>query len=143
MAELAPPVRALLEGPSYAHIATVLPDGSPHSVPIWVGLEGDRVAFLTGPGSRKARNIAQDPRVAISVTDREQPFTMATVRGRVTERLEGDEAWEVIDRISAVYTGPRTPGTKTGWSSWSSRSTSRPPPTEEDRTECSLPFHTQ
>ena len=141
MAELAPPVRALLEGPSYAHIATVLPDGSPHSVPIWVGLEGDRVAFLTGPGSRKARNIAQDPRVAISVTDREQPFTMATVRGRVTERLEGDEAWEVIDRISAVYTGrpyPRDEDRVVFLVEPEHVTTA--PPTEEDRTECSLPI---
>jgi PPOX class probable F420-dependent enzyme len=105
MIELPGAVRVLLEGPNYAHLATILPDGSPHSVPLWVGLEGDRVAFLTGPSSRKARNIARDPRVAISVVDRDQPFTMATIRGRVVERLEGDKAWEVVDRISAVYIG--------------------------------------
>jgi nitroimidazol reductase NimA-like FMN-containing flavoprotein (pyridoxamine 5'-phosphate oxidase superfamily) len=38
-------------------------------VPVWVGLEGDRVAFFTQPGSRKAQNLARDPRVAISLTD--------------------------------------------------------------------------
>jgi len=105
MTRLQPAVRALLEGPNQAHLASLLPDGSPHSVPLWVGLEGDQIAFLTGPSSRKARNIAQDPRVAISLTDREQPFRMATIRGRVTERLEGDKAWEAIDRISTVYIG--------------------------------------
>ncbi len=105
MTALDPGVTALLEGPNYAHLATILPDGSPHSVPLWVGVEGDRVAFLTGPESRKARNIARDPRVALSVTDHEQPFTMATIRGRVTARLDGERAWEIIDRISAVYTG--------------------------------------
>jgi PPOX class probable F420-dependent enzyme len=105
MTQLQPAVKSLLEGPNYAHLATVLPDGSPHSVPLWVGLEGGQIAFLTDPKSRKARNVAHDPRVAISLTDREQPFTMATIRGRVTGRLDGDEAWEIIDRISTVYTG--------------------------------------
>jgi PPOX class probable F420-dependent enzyme len=105
MTSLPPAVQALLTGPNYAHLATLLPDGSPHSVPLWVDVEGERVAFLTGPGSRKARNIARDPRVAISVTAFEQPFIMATIRGRVTGRLEGDNAWKVIDRIATVYTG--------------------------------------
>lgn len=105
MTELPPAVKALIEGPNYAHLASILADGSPHSVPLWVGLEGDRIAFLTGPNSRKAHNVARDPRVAISVIDRDQPFTMAAIRGRVTERLEGEQAWEIADRISAVYTG--------------------------------------
>ena len=60
MTGLEPHVRALLEAPNYAHLATVLPDGSPHSVPLWVGLEGDHIVFLTGPDSRKARNIDHD-----------------------------------------------------------------------------------
>ncbi|HSS11859.1 MAG TPA: PPOX class F420-dependent oxidoreductase [Acidimicrobiales bacterium] len=105
MTRLHPAVKALLAGPNYAHLATLLPDGPPHSAPLWVDVEGDRLAFLTGPRSRKARNIERDPRVAISVTDREQPFTMATIRGRVTGRLDGENAWKVIDRISTVYTG--------------------------------------
>jgi PPOX class probable F420-dependent enzyme len=105
MTELPTDVKALLHGPNVGHLATLLPNGSPHSVPLWVDVEGDQVAFLTGPDSRKARNIQGDPRVAISVTDQEQPFTMAMIRGRVTGRLEGDKAWRVIDRISTVYTG--------------------------------------
>jgi PPOX class probable F420-dependent enzyme len=98
-------VRTLLDGPNVAHLATLLPDGAPHNVPVWVDLEGDRVAFLTGPDSRKALNIERDPRVAISITDRDQPFTMATVQGRVTAVLDGDPAWEIIDRISQKYIG--------------------------------------
>jgi PPOX class probable F420-dependent enzyme len=86
-------------------VATVLPDGAPHSVPVWIGMEGDRIAFLTSPGSRKARNLAREPRLAISITDREQPYAMAELRGRVSERLEGAAAWAVIDRLSHKYTG--------------------------------------
>lgn len=109
MAELSNQVRALFDGPNYAHVATVLPDGAPHTVPTWVALEGDRIAFLTGPTSRKARNLERDPRVAVSVTDQANPFVMATVRGEVAERLEGDAAWEVIDRISHKYIGQPYP----------------------------------
>lgn len=109
MARLPDAVRALFNGPAYAHVATVLPDGGPHSIPVWVGVEGDRIAFLTHPESRKARNIAKEPRVAFSVTVHDQPFTMAQVRGRVTGRLEGGEAFEVIDRIARKYTGAPYP----------------------------------
>ena len=105
MTSLPDDVRALFEGPNYAHVATLMPDGAPHSVPVWAGVEDGRIAFLTSPGSRKARNLARDPRVAISVTVHDRPFTMASVRGRVSEPLEGDPAWEIIDRLAHKYTG--------------------------------------
>lgn len=97
--------RELVAGPHVAHLATVLPDGAPHSVPLWVSWEGDRLAFLTGPHSRKARNVARDPRVSVSVTHTEQPWLMATLFGRVARVLDGDAGWAVVDRISHQYTG--------------------------------------
>lgn len=106
---LEPDVRRLLNTTAVAHLATVLPDGSPHSVPLWVGTEGDRIAILTGPGSRKARNLRRDPRVALSLAPPDDPFTPLIVRGQVVEWLEGDAAWEVIDRISTRYTGQPYP----------------------------------
>jgi Pyridoxamine 5'-phosphate oxidase len=43
-------VRRLLERPNYAHIATLLPNGAPHSVPVWIDVEGpDEVVILTSP----------------------------------------------------------------------------------------------
>lgn len=54
-------VRALLAGRAFAHLATVLPDGSPHSVPVWIDVdENDRLVMFTQTGSRKARNIERD-----------------------------------------------------------------------------------
>ncbi|GAA1553511.1 PPOX class F420-dependent oxidoreductase [Dactylosporangium maewongense] len=109
MPELDADVARLVEDVNYAHIATLLPDGSPHSVPVWIDREGDRLAVLTGPGSRKARNVARDPRVAISIIDHAQPYATALIRGRVTEVLDGDDAWRVIDRIAVKYTGAPYP----------------------------------
>ena len=102
-------VRALFEAANYAHLATVLLGGGPHTVPVWAGLEDGKIAFLTSPDSRKARSLAADPRVAISVTDHDNPYAMAQVRGRVTAPLDGPEAWAIIDRLSRRYTGQPYP----------------------------------
>ena len=104
MAALPDEVRALLEARNFAHLATALPDGSPHSVPVWIGVEGDHVVFFTQPGSRKARNLEREPRVAISLVDRENPYRSAQLRGRVVGTVEGAEALEIIDRLSVKYT---------------------------------------
>jgi PPOX class probable F420-dependent enzyme len=98
-------VRGLLAGPNIAHIATLLPDGSPHSVAVWAGLEGDRAYFFTQERSRKARNLRSDPRVAISMVDRNNPYATGWLRGRVVETLEGEEALRLIDALAMKYTG--------------------------------------
>jgi PPOX class probable F420-dependent enzyme len=108
-AELTPEVRALFEGANFGHVATLMPSGAPHSVAVWVGLEGDRIAFFTQPASQKALNLGRDPRVAISITDHESPYKTARVRGRVVETLEGEAALEVIDRLANRYTGKPFP----------------------------------
>ena len=109
MTQLPDDVRRLFKGPNYAHIATTLPDGGPHSVPVWIGLHGEHIAFFTQPQSRKARNLERDPRVAISIVDFEQPYRMAQVRGRVASTLEGEDALAVIDVLSVKYTGQPFP----------------------------------
>ncbi|KAA9378222.1 PPOX class F420-dependent oxidoreductase [Microbispora amethystogenes] len=102
---LDPDVRRAFDGTSLAHLATVLPDGSPHTVPLWAGTHGDHLVFLTGPHSRKARNLRRDPRVALSLAPADNPFQPVIVRGRVVRWLEGDAAWEIIDQISEKYIG--------------------------------------
>ncbi len=101
-------VRELFAGRNYAHLATTGPKG-PTSVPVWVDVEGDRLVFFTQRGSRKALNIGRDPRVALSVVDRDDPYRQADVRGRVVERLEGDAAIAAMDRLSQKYIGAPVP----------------------------------
>jgi PPOX class probable F420-dependent enzyme len=98
-------VRALLAAPNLAHIATLVPDGAPHTVPVWVDVQDDHIRFLTSPGSRKARNLARDPRLALSVADRERPNVMAHVRGRIVGQVDGEEGWAIIDAMSERYIG--------------------------------------
>lgn len=83
-------------------------------VPVWIGTHGDHVAILTGPDTRKARNLRSDPRVALSLTPADNPFQPVIVRGRVVEWLEGDAAWEIVDQISTKYTGGPTRAASSG-----------------------------
>ncbi|MEU5868828.1 PPOX class F420-dependent oxidoreductase [Nonomuraea sp. NPDC047529] len=103
--KLDPDVRGVLDGTPIAHLATLLPDGAPHSVPIWIGTHGDHVVILTGPRSRKALNLRRDPRVALSLTPVGNPFQPVLIRGRVVEWIEGEAGWEIVDRIAEKYIG--------------------------------------
>lgn len=106
---LDPDVRRVLGGASIAHLATVLPDGSPHTTPVFVGAHGDRIVFFTGPGKRKACNLRRDPRLALSIAPVDNPFQPVVIRGRVVEWIEDDAAWQIIDRLAAKYTGAPYP----------------------------------
>jgi PPOX class probable F420-dependent enzyme len=97
--------RRFFHAPNLIHVATLLPSGAPHSVPVWCRMEGSRIAFFSQPATRKARNLALDPRVAISAVSHENPYSMVQLRGRVDETLEGEAALAVIDRIAQDYIG--------------------------------------
>ena len=109
MPGLSDDARAILSGRAFAHLATVLPDGAPHSVPIWIGVDGDRLVMFTQTGSRKARNIEADARVAISAVDEANPYRQCDLRGRVGERIDGEAAQAVADELAVKYTGAAFP----------------------------------
>jgi PPOX class probable F420-dependent enzyme len=102
---LKPAVRSAVESTSIAHLATVLPDGSPHSIPLWVSSLDDKIIFLTGPNSQKARNLRRDPRVALSLAPVDNPYEPVIVRGHVVEWIDGDAGWELVDQIAQKYIG--------------------------------------
>ena len=106
--QLSSEIRTLLDGANFAHLATLMADGSPQSVPVWVGREDDRVLICTGESSLKARNTQRDPRVALSVIDFRDPYQEAQLRGRVVERRP-DPDLKYMDPISHKYTGKPFP----------------------------------
>jgi PPOX class probable F420-dependent enzyme len=74
--------RRLLDGPNYAVLATINPDGGPQTSAMWVGRDGDDVLFSTVAGRRQHRNLERDPRA--SVLDAEDAENYVELRGRVT-----------------------------------------------------------
>jgi PPOX class probable F420-dependent enzyme len=115
MAELPDDVRNLFEGENFWHVATVNPDGSPQSTPMWVMLRDGKIVLNTALGRRKARNIEGDPRVALSLTDPDNVYKSIQVQGKVVDTITGDQAEADIDSLSEKYTGQtpypwRSPG---------------------------------
>lgn len=101
-------VKQLVDRPNFAHLATLMPDGSPQSVPVWVGREGDHLVVCTGEGSLKAKNTRRDARVAVSIVDFTNPYEEVQIRGRVVERRP-DSDFKTMDAISHKYTGQPFP----------------------------------
>ncbi len=97
-------VKKLFLEPNYAHVATLMADGSPQVTPVWVDIEGDLILVNTAEGRSKPRNVRRDPRVAISIVKQDNPYSSAFVRGRVVEmRLEGAD--DHIDKLAMKYMG--------------------------------------
>ena len=99
-----PDVRELLEAPNYVHLATLRADGSPRNWVVWVGLEDEHILICTSDAIWKAKDMRRDPRVALSVTDMDNPYRMAAIQGRVVE-VRPDEGCRYMDPISYKYTG--------------------------------------
>jgi PPOX class probable F420-dependent enzyme len=101
-------IKALVSGPNFAHLASLMSDGSPQVAPVWVDLERDTILVGTGEGSLKAKNTRRDARVALSVIAMDNPYREAQIRGRVVERRP-DADFRIMDRISHKYTGKPFP----------------------------------
>jgi PPOX class probable F420-dependent enzyme len=96
----------LFREPNFAHLSTLLPDGSPHVTPVWVDMDDEEGLILvnTARGRVKERNVNIDPRVGISVTRSENPYQEVSATGRVVATSEAG-AEEHIDKLAKKYLG--------------------------------------
>jgi PPOX class probable F420-dependent enzyme len=95
-------VKKLIESKTYANVATLMPDGSPHVTQTWVDHDGDTVLINTFEGSQKYKNALRNPKIALDVCDPTSPYSMAVIRGRVmTVTFDGAE--QHIDRMAKKY----------------------------------------
>jgi PPOX class probable F420-dependent enzyme len=100
-------VKQLLGKKVFVHLATVMPDGSPQVSPVWVDVEGDSILVNSATGRVKDENLKRDKRVALSVTDPDNPYRAVMIRGRVTEITESG-ARAHIDKMAKKYVGQDT-----------------------------------
>jgi PPOX class probable F420-dependent enzyme len=103
-AQLPEVAQKLFREPNFAHLATIMPDGSPQVTPVWVDIDEKFILVNTAEGRQKPRNIRRDPRVAIDVVSRDDPYRMVTIRGRVVE-VTGEGADDHIDKLAKKYLG--------------------------------------
>jgi PPOX class probable F420-dependent enzyme len=97
-------VAKLIEDKNLAFVATLMKDDSPQITPVWIDLVDGMILVNTTQGRVKQRNVSRDPRVAISIVDRNNPYNMVTIQGQVIEQTI-DGADRHIDKMAKKYLG--------------------------------------
>jgi len=101
--ELPDDIRSALDEKVFVHVATLNPDGSPQVSVVWMTRSGNTVLFSSAEGRIKPRNIANDPRVALSFSPPDDTATNIVMQGRVT-KIAADGTW-LIDELANKYLG--------------------------------------
>jgi PPOX class probable F420-dependent enzyme len=91
----------LIGAPHFAHLVTVNKDGGPQSSPIWIVRDGDDVLFATDATYRKAKNMARESRVAMTIRDEANPYRYIELRGRAKLEPRGD--YDFVDARTQEY----------------------------------------
>ena len=94
----------LIDGPYWAALTTVMPDGQPQTTPVWCNRDGDYVVTNTMRGFRKEKNMRANPRVTLLVCDPQDPQRNIEIRGTVVEMTEVG-AVEHDERLAQLYLG--------------------------------------
>ncbi|PSQ31407.1 PPOX class F420-dependent oxidoreductase [Halobacteriales archaeon QS_9_67_15] len=104
MASIPEAYHDLFEKRTFAHFATMTPEGFPHVTPVWVDYDPDvdRVLVNTAQGRRKERNAARNPKVGVSMVDPDDPYRYCSVTGEVMAMTE-DGAEDHIDALAGRY----------------------------------------
>jgi PPOX class probable F420-dependent enzyme len=104
MAELTDRLIELLRSDkAFAAVATLGEDGSPQTSIVWVDTDGEHVVFNTTNGRAKGRHLRRDPRVSVTIFDRDDPYRYFEVEGVAELELGGAD--DHIDELSRKYRG--------------------------------------
>jgi PPOX class probable F420-dependent enzyme len=103
MASLNDTIRDIVDGRNFATLATINPDGSPQTSPVWITRDGDELLLSTVVGRLKERNLRRDPRASVTVFDHDDPYNYFEARGSVT--LDETDGFKLINDLSHKYTG--------------------------------------
>ena len=101
---LPPEVDELLRRANPAVVASVRPDGSPHSVATWYLWDGERILLNMDESRARLAFLRHEPRVSLTVLDAESWYSQVNLDGRVAALVD-DERLEDIDRLALHYTG--------------------------------------
>ena len=93
----------LLRDPNFAVVSTVRRDGTPQTSVVWIDWDGEHAVFNTVVGRVKERNLSRDPRVAVCVWDREDPYRYVAVEG--VAELSTAGARDHVQSLARKYMG--------------------------------------
>jgi PPOX class probable F420-dependent enzyme len=101
---LTEPVIKIIKDKNFAFLGTIMKDGRPQVSPIWIDIDDNNniLLFNTAQGRIKHKNISRDPRVSLSLVDKNNPYSMVTIQGTVIEQTTIG-ADEHIDKLAKKY----------------------------------------
>jgi PPOX class probable F420-dependent enzyme len=94
----------LTDKKALAHLATLMPDGSPQVTPVWFVYAGGKFLVNTARGRVKDRNMKQNALVALSIVDPDNAYSHVSVRGKIVSATE-EGADASIDAMAKKYLG--------------------------------------
>ncbi len=93
----------LMRGKNFAAVATLNEEGTPQTSIVWIDTDGEHVIFNTTNWRAKGKHLRRDPRVSVSVFDKDDPYRYFEVEGVADLELEGAD--EHITQLSQKYRG--------------------------------------
>ena len=104
MAAIPDQYKDLLEKKAFAHLGTLMKDGSPQVTPVWFDHDGTHIRINSAKGRWKDKNMRNRPQVALSIVDPDNPYRYIQIRGKVVDVTEtGADAH--IDSLAKKYLG--------------------------------------
>jgi len=101
-------VKKVLEDKAYGHVVTLNPNGRPQVTMVWMDVEGNEALFNTAEGRKKAQNLRRDPRIIISVQNRNEPQSYLVLNGTATVTETGADAH--ADKLARCASGIHSRG---------------------------------
>ncbi|MDX1621548.1 MAG: PPOX class F420-dependent oxidoreductase [Nitriliruptorales bacterium] len=105
-------VKDFLTDDNFAMLTTLFEDGQPQTQVMWVDADDEHVLINTEVHRAKYANVQRDPRVAVTVWQRDDPYRYVEIRGEVVDTVHGQEARDHIDACSQRYRGRDYDGTQ-------------------------------
>jgi PPOX class probable F420-dependent enzyme len=94
----------ILDSTTFPHLATVDEQGRPQVNPVWFIWDGEHILLSVRPVTKKYKNLRNNPHLAMSFLDLENPYRYLEIRGEVI-------AWELyttaefVNQLARKYTG--------------------------------------
>lgn len=94
----------LIDGPVIVALSTVMPDGQPHTTPVWCNRQDGFILINVMKGFRKEKNMRANRRVSLLAYELQNPLHNIEIRGCVVEMME-EGAVEHLDELTRLYLG--------------------------------------
>lgn len=95
--------RELAKAGNFASFTTLKADGQPCAQVMWVDCDDEHIIINTEVHRAKFKNVKRDPRVAVLIINKDNPYEYAEIRGTVVEFVHGDEARTHADTLAWRY----------------------------------------